>query len=288
MKGASEGKQDFYELLIDWTLETDKYPRWATEDGDFRRRDMQEVLKDVEIDPYEIIGGIDYIIEETTGVYSGDPECIQIMKAVITLVENYERTGPKDEPTRKVLDYAYKKLKKLKKEYPGCMPEWEEDTSIIIPSKLNLGVQDLPLQSSRLLSHNFGPDTELLGQIDDLKNEINQLAQENAILKQQLEDKEPEKAFNATGNGCFTKAKMGLLIYTIASLKDGPTPIKARLVSIISAIGGWESTSVGAEMKKAGFNQNDIDAVAKLFEDVMPNFASEIKKQIPRRTNTKK
>jgi hypothetical protein len=56
----------------------------------------------------------------------------------------------------------------------------------------------------------------------------------------------------------------------------------------ISAIGGWEPTSVGAEMKKAGFNQSDIDAVAKLFEDAMPNFAAEIKKQIPKQTKSRK
>ena len=288
-KGAAEGKQDFFDLLIDRTSETDKYPRWATDDGEFSRRDIQEVLKDIEIDPYEIIGGLDYIIQETLGVYSGDPECPQIMKAIKAIMENFERTESISETTREMLDYAYRKLKKLKKEYPGCMPEWEEDTSIIIPSKHDMGVQDFSLQSSRMLNSNFDSDTELLlGQIDDLKEEVNQLARENAILKQQLEDKEPEKAFNATGNECFTKAKMGVLIYTIASLKDGPTPVKAQLVSIISAIGGWKRTSVGTEMKKAGFNQSDIDAVAKLFEKVMPNFASEIKKQIPRRPKNKK
>lgn len=124
-----------------------------------------------------------------------------------------------------------------------------------------------------------------------VEDEINALKRECEEWKKKYEEaitKEPEKAFNATGNDCFTKAKMGLLIYTIASLKDGPTPIKAQLVSIISAIGGWEPTSVGIEMKKAGFNQNDINAVAKLFESVMPNFASEIKKQIPRQPKTKK
>jgi hypothetical protein len=133
------------------------------------------------------------------------------------------------------------------------------------------------------------PETEpLLEQIENLKDQVNQLAREKAFLEQQLKEKESEQGFTATGNECFTKAKMGLLIYTIASIKDGPTPIKAQLVPIISAIGGWESTSVGTEMKKAGFNQSDIDAVAKLFEDAMPNFASEIKKQIPRRPKTKK
>ena len=124
-----------------------------------------------------------------------------------------------------------------------------------------------------------------------VEDEINSLKKECNEWKKKYEDdivKEPDKAFNATGNECFTKAKMGLLIYTIASLKDGPTPIKAKLVSIISAIGGWEPTSVGIEMKKAGFNQGDIDAVAKLFEGAMPNFAAEIRKQIPRQSKSKK
>lgn len=124
-----------------------------------------------------------------------------------------------------------------------------------------------------------------------VEDEINALKKECEEWKRKYEEaiaKEPEKAFNATGNECFTKAKMGLLIYTIASVKDGPTPIKARLVSIISAIGGWEPISVGTEMKKAGFNQSDIDAVAKLFEDAMPNFALEVRKQIARRPKIKK
>ncbi len=289
INGEPEGKKDFFNLLIERTSETDKYRNWVTDDGDFPRRNLFEVLNDNDIDPCEIIGGIDYIIQEALGLYSGDPECIQIMKAVITLMENYERTEPINETTREMLDNAYHKLRKLKKLFPGCMPKWEEDSSYIITSKHDKGVIDLSLQSSRMVNPIFDADTEILrGQIDDLKEEVNQLERENAKLKQQLEDIEPEKAFTATGNECFTKAKMGLLIYTIASMKDGPTPVKAQLVSIISAIGGWEPTSVSTEMKKAGFNQSDIDAVAKLFKNAMPKFALEIKKQIPRRPKTKK
>jgi hypothetical protein len=127
----------------------------------------------------------------------------------------------------------------------------------------------------------------LLQQIEDLKAEINKLAAENAAIKENLKE-EPESAFNTTGNNCFTKAKMGLLIHTIASITDGPIPVKAQLVPIISAIGGWEATSVNSEMKKAGFKQTDINAVAELFENAMPNFAAEIKKQIARPPKTKK
>lgn len=132
------------------------------------------------------------------------------------------------------------------------------------------------------------PDMELLyQQIAELKAEVNQLAAENAAIKENLNE-EPESAFNTNGNTCFTKAKMGLLIHTIASITDGPIPVKTQLVPIISAIGGWEATSVSSEIRKAGFKQIDIDAVAELFEDAMPKFAAEIKKQIPRQSKTKK
>lgn len=135
--------------------------------------------------------------------------------------------------------------------------------------------------------------------IDMKESVINQsIVEENKALKEECDrwkkmyedalSKESEKAFTATGNKCFTKAQMGLLTYTIASITDGPTPVKKPLVPIISSIGGWEGTSVDSEMKKAGFNQKDIDAVAKVFESAMPNFASEIRKQIPRRGKTKK
>lgn len=69
------------------------------------------------------------------------------------------------------------------------MPELEEDTSNIIQSKLDLDVQDLSLQSSRMLNPNFDSDRELLlGQIDDLKEEINKLAAEKATLEKNNHD----------------------------------------------------------------------------------------------------
>ena len=91
-KGTPEGKHDFYDLLIERTSETDKYPRWATDDGDFSRRDMKAVVHDIDIDPYHIIADMDYIIRETFGYYAGDPECPQILKTVKVLMNNFERS----------------------------------------------------------------------------------------------------------------------------------------------------------------------------------------------------
>ena len=124
------------------------------------------------------------------------------------------------------------------------------------------------------------------------QSEIINLRKERDELMRKCEmapDKEPEVAFNAvTRNKCFTKAKMGLLIYTIASITDGPLPKKADLVPIISEIGGWQDTSVSSEMKKAGFSQNDINHVASLFENAMPTFADKIKNLTARKKNEKK
>ena len=180
-KGASEGKRDFYDLLIDRTSETDKYPRWATDDGEFPRRDIKEVINDTDIDSYEIIGDLDYIIQETFGMYSGEPECPLIMKAIKALMENFERTEQIHETTREMLDIAYQKLKKA---YPHAGLKWEENVLTPLQPEFDWGGQDVSLQSSRMLNPNFDTDRELLlGQIDDLKNEINQLAHEKANLE---------------------------------------------------------------------------------------------------------
>jgi len=180
-KGASEGKRDFYDLLIDRTSETDKYPRWATDDGEFPRRDIKEVINDTDIDSYEIIGDLDYIIQETFGMYSGEPECPLIMKAIKALMENFERTEQIHENTREMLNIAYQKLKKA---YPHAGLKWEENVLTPLQPEFDWGGQDVSLQSSRMLNPNFDSDRELLlGQIDDLKNEINQLAHEKANLE---------------------------------------------------------------------------------------------------------
>lgn len=147
--------------------------------------------------------------------------------------------------------------------------------------------EEMKVQNSFVLSGwsgEFPSDSQLSVQLSQLRQECDEWKHKY----EELYNEKPEVAFNTTGKECFTKAKMGLLIYTIASLKDGPTPIKTKLVPIISAIGGWEPTSVGTEMKKGGFNKSDIEDVAKLFEDAMPNLAAEIKKQIPRQTKSKK
>lgn len=241
-KGASEGKRDFYDLLIDRTSETDKYPRWATDDGEFQRRDIKEVINDTDIDSYEIIGDLDYIIQETFGMYSGEPECPLIMKAIKALMENFERTEQIHETTREMLNIAYQKLKKA---YPHAGLKWEENVSTPLQSDFDWGGQDVSLQSSRMLNPNFDTDRELLlGQIDDLKNKVNQLAHEKVILEK---------------NNCELQEKVNLPISNIVIAED-------RKIDVIKVL--HSMCKIGLFKMKDG-SKFTIKEVMKFFGEVL-------------------
>lgn len=121
-----------------------------------------------------------------------------------------------------------------------------------------------------------------------MQSEVEEWKGKCQALEAQLNNK-LEEAFNpSTNNKCFSKNQVGLLVHTIATITDGPIPKKSDLVPIISSICGSEKTSTDAAMRYAGFRKADIDYVAKVFENAMPHFAEEIKKQIERRPKGKK
>ena len=195
-------------------------------------------------------------------------------------------------PIKKAKEYIieYKLIKeqndsKEKTEASAQKQEIEELQTTIREQETKLSLQETKLAEANKINAQQAQEIKgLVERVIQLQEEIRKISETDDEDKNDI----PEQAFNASGNECFTKAKMGLLIYTIASITDGPTPIKTRLAPIISAIGGWNETSVNSEIRKAGFNQKDIDAVANVFESAMPKFASDIRKQIPRRGKTKK
>lgn len=225
-------------------------PWWNSEDFEPCRIDVV-VKSRQDINGEDIVLGIDYLIDRSCGTLD-------------------------DEIIPRVLSQAKVKIERLREKY-ASPPSYPFEMMLF--SEWNAKIESAIQKIEKVVSHYKAIQSQQDTVTIEFWKSRCQVLEANT---------ESEKAFNATGNECFTKARMGLLIYTIASLKDGPTPVKAQLVPVISAIGGWEPTSVGAEMKKAGFNQSDIDAVAKLFEDAMPNFAAEIKKQIPRQTKSRK
>ena len=94
---------------------------------------------------------------------------------------SFAQTGDFHGIAQDMLDDAFPKLKKA---FCAARIQWKDDIPTYRQMEPDMGVQDLSLQSSRMLNPNFDPDTELLlGQIDDLKEEVNQLAREKAILE---------------------------------------------------------------------------------------------------------
>ena len=161
----------------------------------------------------------------------------------------------------------------------------------------------------------FDSDTEeLLGQIDDLKEEVNQLAREKAALESSLSSEkekavreknernskieqlqkerkewwknyaeghnsEPEKAFNVqTGMPCFTSRQMGILLTAIGRIteKENP-PGKTTLGEIIEKIAGYKSTTASSNMR-GEMPPKDTEAVATAIERKFPNLAAEVRK----------
>lgn len=157
---------------------------------------------------------------------------------------------------------------------------------------------------------------ELLGQIDDLKEEVNQLAREKAALESSLSIEkekaarelnertkslneqhkkerrefwkkfneqqhinEPEKAFNVqTGMSCFTSRQMGILLTAVGRITESEkSPGKTTLGEIIEKIAGYKSKTASSNMR-GEMPQKDTETVAKAIESKFPKLAAEVRK----------
>ena len=115
-------------------------------------------------------------------------------------------------------------------------------------------------------------------QIDVLKKEIKQLTEENALLNEQLEVKEPVPAFNAqTQMPCLTNTQMGILMRGVALMIEKPVPGKTTIGEVVENISGYKATTVNQNMKGAHRNA-DKEAVAKAIESKYPKLAAKIRK----------
>ena len=156
----------------------------------------------------------------------------------------------------------------------------------------------------------------MLGQIDDLKEEVNQLAREKAALESSLSIEkekaarelnertkslneqhkkerrefwkkfneqqhinEPEKAFNVqTGMSCFTSRQMGILLTAVGRITESEkSPGKTTLGEIIEKIAGYKSKTASSNMR-GEMPQKDTETVAKAIESKFPKLAAEVRK----------
>ena len=137
------------------------------------------------------------------------------------------------------------------------------------------------------LGGSFGIQDQHKEGLSPSQSEFEELERKYQALLAEFDSK-PEEAFNpSTKNRCFSKNQIGLLVYTIATIKDGPIPTKTDLVPIISSICGSEIPSTDIAMRYAGFRKADIEYVATVFENAMPKFADEIRKLPERKPKEK-
>lgn len=184
MKGRSEGKKDFVNLLVDKTSETDTYPKWVT-DIEFERRDIREVVTDYSIDDIEFTGyGLDYVISELFGLCT-DIEVKDYLVLLKNRIMNFERTAKNDGVVPEMIEDAYTKLKKA---FSAARIQWEEASSSPCQIKPEFGNQEIKSPLTNVVEVELDPDIEIMqGQIDDLKDEVNQLLHKNEILKEKLD-----------------------------------------------------------------------------------------------------
>ena len=163
----------------------------------------------------------------------------------------------------------------------------EDDVRQIVRGYDKKNEQDYQQYKDFIFGGNVGnPDQHNEG-LSPSQHEFEELKEKYQALLAEFDSK-PEEAFNpSTKNRCFSKNQIGLLVYTIATIKDGPIPTKTDLVPIISSICGSEIPSTDIAMRYAGFRKADIEYVATVFENAMPKFADEIRKLPERKPKEK-
>lgn len=129
-------------------------------------------------------------------------------------------------------------------------------------------------------SHSSNQDEELKQkyeeQIDGLKQEISQLKEENALLKEQAEEKIVEEDNNGEG---FTNAQMCALIYCMACISEEKVT-RTKLAGIVAAIRG-DGESSSATLLKGKWKRIDFIKVSEIVKEQMPKLAKEIIRLAP-------
>ena len=74
----------------------------------------------------------------------------------------------------------------------------------------------------------------------------------------------------------FTKVQLGILLYYVAEVIEGNTPVKKKIAQLTATVGGFNLKSVDQKLR-GSFNESDLNYVADLVENVMPTLANKIR-----------
>lgn len=242
IKGATEGKEDFYSLV----MEKNKY-KTNMEGNCPECRFIKDVVDDRNIHIQDIADGIEYILQTASDWREEELEYYVLTKALYKL----EREK-KDIKDLHQIEVAKDALRTQLKE----LGYWSFD---IQPKQENI-------------TGNTSNDTY----------EIEKIRKECDEWKKKYEEalaKEPEKSYNSqTGMPCFTSRQMGILLTAVGRIteKNNP-PGKTTIGEIVEKISGYKATSASSNMRGT-MPEADINAVVTAIESKFPNLAAEVRK----------
>lgn len=210
---------------------------------------------------YELMGILEYQLN-TTGELLNKKKLLQLYK------EEQER---KEEYFQAEMDAM------INGDFESQKKKYEEEIDNLKKQIFQLEKEkgDLTVQNG-LLTERAQVQSEMGVKLADENKELLETIDE---LEHQLEEKGPEKAFNAqTGNPCFTNRQMGILMTAVGRIteKDNP-PGKTTLGEVVEKISGYKSTTASTNMRGT-MPKADINAVITAIESKFPNLAAEVSK----------
>jgi hypothetical protein len=121
----------------------------------------------------------------------------------------------------------------------------------------------------------------IIGDFQKKDQEIEQLRKECEEWKQRYENElkqGPEKAFNGSGNPCFTSRQMGIFLHVVALQTEGDSYSgKSSIGEIVEKISGYKATTASQNMK-GNLPERDKEIVAEAIKSVLPKLAEKVRK----------
>lgn len=244
-------KKNFLSLV----LEMDKYISSITVD-DLLCRPIKEALEDRSVSVEELVVGIDYICNSVRILENESMDCkYYLLSSVMDRIK--EEAGNNGNLSALQISHAFSALDMCLDSMAIQLKEEHDDT-----------IDSITAES-------------VIGDLQKRDQEIDQLRKERDEWKQKYENElkqEPEKAFNGSGNPCFTSRQMGIFLHVVALQTEGDSYSgKSSIGEIVEKISGYKATTASQNMK-GNLPERDKEIVAEAIKSVLPKLAEKVRK----------
>ena len=260
-----EGKDDFFKLIINGFSD---HPLWLT-DGEFKRRDIRDVIADMDVYGPDLAKGIDYVIGEIYGTLEDKdiPQTLEKVKARFDVLKDYHSH---DFYYNRDMDYP---ISKLKKAFSHSGLIWDKDiartTSIEESQKIHIELLEASIEEKREENKELKEQIAQL-QSTDYEKECEALRKEIESLREELADLETREGIDAP--------KAALLVRIACTKLGGMPPNRENAWPLLYNLWGVKESNARKRLKE-GVKETTVEALAKLFDDVSPMIARIIREE---------